>query len=440
MVESIVFAVITIVAFGIAIGRFKRLFKAIQLGRPTNLEGPSSARWRNVFLVALGQRKMFKQVGPALFHFFIYAAFLLTQVELIEILVDGFTGRHRVFAAPLGGFYTFVISSIEVLSVLALVATIIFLIRRNVMRISRFEKPEMAGWPKRDANLILIGELLLITGFLSMNGADVLLQELAPAQYPDTGTLAVSAWLGPALFGGLSEGTLVIIERAGWWGHVLVVYFFLNYLPYSKHLHIFLAFPNAYYSRLNPSGEMANMPEVMNEVKSLMGLIEETEMGMEDELPEFGSNDVHNLPRTTLLGAYSCTECGRCTDACPANQTGKKLSPRKVMMDIRDRAEEVMDAVAEGTIASAEEAGETGTPLMARITPEELHACTTCQACIDACPVLINPLEPILELRRYEVLTAGEGPSEWIPMFNNIENQGAVWPVTDTRDAWTREA
>ena len=439
MIQQVIFIAVSILAFGFALFQFNRIRQNVLLGKDYQVVGDTGPRWKNVLLVAFGQKKMFKQWKPALLHFFIYAAFLITQVELVEILIDGAFGTHRLFAPMLGAFYTFVIGFIEILSVLALVATIVFLLRRTVFKADRLAKPEMTGWPARDGILILVGEILLIAGIFSMNGADVLLQKLDPEHYPSTGVLAVSSWLGPALFGGLSEQSLVALERFGWWLHILTVYAFLNYLPISKHLHIILAFPNVYYSRLEPRGRMENMPEIMNEVKSMMGFEDAVESDPGADLPEFGAKDIFGLSWKTLLDAYSCTECGRCTEACPANITGKKLSPRKVMMDIRDRVEEVSATLnsSEKPVDPAEY--DDGKSLFDRITPEELHACTTCQACVEACPVMINPMEPILAMRRYEVLTESKGPAEWIPMFNSIENSGSVWPVGEARSAWTKE-
>lgn len=439
MLQQLVFIVVTLLALGFAFFQFNRIRQNILLGKDETIEGDVGQRVKNVMLVAFGQKKMFKQWIPALLHFFIYAAFLITQVELIEILIDGFTGQHRVFAGALGGFYTFTISFIELLSVLAFVATVVFIARRTVFKVDRLNKPEMAGWPTRDGLLILFGEIVLLIGIFSMNGADIVLQNRGIAGYPDTGSLAVSSWLGPALFGGLSESSLVAVERFGWWLHILTVYAFLNYLPISKHLHIALAFPNVYFSRLDPRGEMENMPEIMNEVKSMMGLVEAEEPDMTAELPEFGAKDIFGLSWKNLLDAYSCTECGRCTEACPANITGKKLSPRKIMMDIRDRVEEVSKTMASADQKMTPADYDDGKSLFDRISPEELHACTTCQACVEACPVMINPMEPILAMRRYEVLTESKGPSEWIPMFNSIENNGAVWAVGEPRSAWTKE-
>ncbi|MEM1322729.1 MAG: (Fe-S)-binding protein [Bacteroidota bacterium] len=452
-IQQIIFAILTIGSLGFAFRQFMKIRRNILLGKEEDLTDRASERWRNVALIAFGQKKMFKRWIPAIFHFFIYVAFLMTQVELIEIFVDGFFGIHRFFAPYLGVIYTFIIGFIEVLSVLAFVATFVFLARRNLLRIPRFHKAEMTLWPKLDGNLILFGELALLIGIFSMNGADVVLQQLDPAHYPDTGFLAVSSWLGPLLFGGFSEGVLFIIERFGWWLHIIMVLLFINYLPHSKHLHILLAFPNTYFARLDPKGQMTNMPDIMNEVKSMMGLTEgEEEMPMDEEIPEFGANDVFNLSWKNIMDAYTCTECGRCTSVCPANLTGKKLSPRKVLMDIRDRAEEVgrnLDAgslkfVKEELRAEAQQLTpvnyDDGKTLFDYITQEELHACTTCNACVEACPVLINPLDPILRMRRYEILTQSAGPADWMPMFNSIENSGSVWQVTTERDQWAKEA
>jgi heterodisulfide reductase subunit C len=436
MIQQVLFILITIATTIAAFRLYSRVWRNIRLGKSEVIAGHASERWRLVLLVAFGQKKMFKQWGVALLHLCIYVAFLITQIELVEILLDGFTGQHRIFAPVLGGFYTFVINSIELLSVLACIATVVFLARRNLLKIPRFIKPEMNGWPRLDANLILFGELVLLTGIFSMNGADVLLQDLQPNLYPDTGFLAVSSFLGPTLFSSFSESTLVGIERFGWWLHILTVFGFILYLPGSKHLHILLAFPNVYFSRLRPRGEMENMPEVMHEVKSMLGL--DTGPASEEmltDIPDFGAKDVTDLSWKTLLESYTCTECGRCTAVCPANLTGKKLSPRKIMMDIRDRAEDVgnnLNHATERTPPSDEKS------LFDYISREELHACTTCFACVEACPVMINPVEPILALRRYEILTESTGPSDWVSMFNGIENSGSVWQIPEDRDAWTR--
>lgn len=449
MIAQIAFILIAGAAFAYAGRQFLALRDKIMLGQDEAIVGETAPRWRNVLLVAFGQKKMFKRWIPAVMHLFIYVAFLFTQVELIEIVIDGVFGVHRFFATSLGGLYTLIINTIEILSVLAFVATVIFLARRNLLKVPRLVKSEMTGWPTLDANLILVFEIILLVAIFTMNGTDVVLQGRDPAHYPSTGALAVSSWLGPALFGGMETSTLVVLERIGWWLHFGMVLVFLNYLPKSKHLHIFLAFFNTYFARQKPRGEMDNMPEIMNEVKGMMGLTEgEPEMDMDAELPEFGAKDVTGLSWLDTLGAYSCTECGRCTSVCPANSTGKKLSPRKIMMDIRDRADEIHAKIAGNDIECAidkekplgKDNFDDGRSLFDYISREELHACTTCNACVEACPVLINPLEPILKLRRYEILTESAGPSDWLPMFNSIENSGSVWQVPNERVQWAKDA
>jgi heterodisulfide reductase subunit C/nitrate reductase gamma subunit len=448
MLQSLLFIAVAGTAIWYAFKNFSKIRRNILLGKDEAIEGDTAARWNNVLLVALGQKKMFKNMIPAVLHFFIYAAFVVTQIELIEIFIDGVFGTHRFFADKLGFLYNFTISLIEMLSALALVATFAFLSRRNLLKVPRFMKPEMNGFPKLDGNIILYLELTLILGIVCMNGADSVLQSIEPDHYKTT-HFAISSWLGPALFGGLSKGMLVAVERFGWWLHILTVFAFLNYLPFSKHLHILLAFPNTYFAKLSQKGKMENMPEIMNEVKSMMGLTEATEAPAEmTEMPIFGSNDVTNLTWRDVLSAYSCTECGRCTAACPANTTGKKLSPRKIMMDVRDRADEIgknLDAgdskfIREDMRAAAttltKENYDDGKSLFDLIKPEEIHACTTCNACVEACPILISPMDIILKLRRHEILTQSAGPSEWLPMFNSIENSGAPWAMSVERDAW----
>ncbi|MEZ4962806.1 MAG: (Fe-S)-binding protein [Saprospiraceae bacterium] len=460
MLQPIIFAIVTIAAISLAWKNYSKIRRNILLGKedpaasPTGAGGTGNAseRWRNVLLIAFGQQKMFKRPLAALFHFFIYAAFLLTQIELIEIFVDGFTGSHRIFAAPLGGFYTFLIGFIEILSLLAFLATFIFLARRNLLKVPRLSMPELNGWPKLDANLILLGEILLLIGIFSMNGADKVLQGMGAEHYHQTGAFAVSSWLGPALFGGMGEGALMGLERFGWWLHILVVFAFLNYLPISKHLHILLAFPNTFYAKLTPKGQMTNMPDIQKEVASMMNPEAAAEPQAEGEMDlSFGANDVFKLSWKNLLDAYTCTECGRCTAVCPANITGKKLSPRKIMMDTRDRAEEIgknldsgevkfiaEDKRAEGAVLTKENYHD-GKSLFDYISREEIHACTTCNACVEACPVMIDPLNIILQLRRHEILMESAGPSDWLPLFNSMENSQAAWAVSTERDAWTAQ-
>ncbi len=435
----------------VAFRQFRKVYQNIMLGKSAQYPQNKGERWKNVILVAFGQKKMFKNWIPAVFHLFIYVAFLFTQVELIEIIIDGLFGVHRFFAPFLGSLYTLIISTIEVLSFLALIATFVFLYRRNMLKVPRLVKSELNGWPKLDANLILFGELLLVTGIFTMNGTDVILQSIDPIHYPDTGRIGLSAFMGPLVFGGFEPESLVIIERMGWWLHLTAVLGFIIYLPYSKHLHIFLAFPNVYFSNLSSRGRMENMPEIMNEVKSMLGIQVETYLISENELPEFGSKDVFDLSWKNILDAYSCTECGRCTAVCPANITGKKLSPRKIMMDIRDRADEIGKNISSGDMkyAKTKDNGsiqkldasnyDDGKSLFDYISREEIHACTTCNACVEACPVMIDPLEPILKLRRYEILTESAGPHEWIHLFTAMENGGCVWQIPAERESWKNE-
>lgn len=441
---------------GKAWGNFMKIRRNINLGRDEIIEGNSGERWKNVLLVAFGQKKMFKNMIPAVLHLFIYVAFLFTQVELIEILVDGIFGVHRFFAPYLGVLYPIIISFIEILSLLALIATVAFLARRNILKIARFQKPELKGFPSLDANIILLLEILLVFAIFCMNGADSTLQLKGEEHYHPVGSFAITSWLGPALLGGWDTHLLVGLERFGWWLHYFVVLGFLNYLPFSKHLHVIFAFPNTYFSKLTSRGEMENMPAIMNEVRSMMGMpaIETaapTPSVSEGEMPAFGANDVFGLSWTNVLSAYSCTECGRCTAACPANITGKKLSPRKIMMDVRDRADEVGKKLDSGsaeyinkqefpndTVLTAKNFSD-GRSLFDYTTPEEIHACTTCNACVEACPVLINPLDIILQMRRYEILTLSQGPSDWVPMFTSLENSGCVWQMPVEREAWAKE-
>ncbi len=452
-IQQIAFIIVLLVAAWQAVRLYGRVIRNIRLGRDTgpNDRDDVGLRWKNVLLIAFGQKKMFKRPVVALLHLAIYVAFLFTQIELIEILIDGIFGQHRFFAPALGGFYTVIISTIELLSLAAFGATLIFLWRRNIKGPKRLHQSELNGWPKLDANLILALEILLIIGIFTMNMADSVLQGLDPAHYPSTGTFLISGHFGPMLFGGWEQDLLIVLERAGWWLHIMVVFGFLLFLPISKHLHILFAFPNTYFAKLRPKGEMVNMPEVMTEVKSMLGLTTE-EVPLSDELPVFGSQDATDLTWKNLMDAYTCTECGRCTSVCPANITGKKLSPRKIVMDVRDRITEIGERIdskdpqyisAEGKEKNDQVLSidnfDDGKSLFDYISREELHACTTCNACVEACPILIDPLDIILQLRRYEILTESAGPSDWLPMFNSLENSGAVWQMNTDRDAWIEE-
>lgn len=428
IIQQILFIAIAGGAFWFFYRKAKEIYAMIQLGKPENRTDNPSARLKNTLLLAFGQKKMFRNMIPAVLHLFIYTAFVITQIELIEIFIDGASGIHRFFwnVLPLGGFYTFVISVIEVLSVLAFVATLAFLYRRNLLKVPRFWSREMVKWPRTDANLILLGEILLITGIFSMNSADM-------ALHSNEYGFAVSRFLAP-LWDGTSHDTLHIVERLGWWLHCLVVFGFMAYLPYSKHLHIFLAFPNAYFADLNSTkGQMSHMPRIEQEIRLMLGQAVENP---DEQTVRFGAKDVQDLSWKSLLDAWSCTECGRCTAVCPANQTGKLLSPRKIMMDTRDRMEDIIA----GKKQHGPDFDDQKSLLHDYISVEELRACTTCNACVQECPVSINPLNIILELRRYLILEESNSPEEWNLMFNNTETNGAVWKMSAMdRANWTAD-
>lgn len=591
---QLLFAILSIGSIGFFLFKASKIRRNINLGRDEKITDNVPQRIKNVLLVALGQQKMFKRWLPATLHATIYVAFLITQIELIEIFIDGFSGNHRlIWQAVEGSFwgslYTFVISFIEVLSVLAFVATFVFLARRNLLKIPRFHKPEMNGWPKLDGNIILYLEICLIVFIFMMNSGDLVLQAKGHPSYHATHSFAISQFIAP-FWSGMSETSIVLIERIGWWGHILTVFAFLNYLPYSKHLHIMLAFPNVYFARVEPKGQMSHLESVTEQVNELfgdeaeiatepiletanlktednssaifeieqqeetlddifgdLGSEEKQEEGIEDifgdlgtseeheenlddifgdtgsseesiedifgsdeeedhnhvrmldylgtdeapansenesiddifgndntdsqteeldnlfdesqpdeasvtsmatqelsnieeeQLPKFGASDVFDLSWRHILSAYSCTECGRCTSVCPANITGKKLSPRKIMMDVRDRAEEVGQTL-DANPNMTKENYDDDKDLFSYITTEELQACTTCNACVEACPVMIAPLDIIQEMRRNLILDKAEAPEPWNVMFTNIENNGAPWQFSSSaRENWIDE-
>jgi heterodisulfide reductase subunit C len=433
ILEPLIFIALTIIAIGFVFKRGKIISKTIRLGRDEKLKGPKSARWKNVFLLALGQQKMFRKPGVAILHLIVYAGFIIINIEIIEIILDGILGQHRLFAPLLGAVYPVLINSFEALALLVLLACIVFLIRRNLKSITRLQSADLNGWPRKDATIILGAEIILMSLFLIMNACDTLLQERGHLSYSEhpTGNFWISSLLHP-LLSNWSTHSLVIAERASWWLHILGIYAFLNYLPYSKHLHIILAFPNAYYARLEPSGKMENMPAIQQEVIYAM----QPELAPTDSNtspPRFGARDVMDLSWKNLLDAYSCTECGRCSSACPANQTGKMLSPRKIMMDTRDRLEEVGQSIAKhGTWHDDSRA-----LLHDYISVEEINACTTCNACVQECPVSINPLDIILQLRRNLVMEESNTPAEWATLFGNVENNFAPWKFNpEEREKW----
>lgn len=421
-ISGIIFLIVSIIAFYIFAKKLLAIKRNIQLGRPVDLNGQPLARWRNVFLLALGQKKMFRNIPVALLHLIVYVGFIIINIELLEIIIDGLFGTHRFFEPFLGACYPFLINSFEVLAALVLVACVVFLTRRNILKLKRFISNDLAGWPRTDANLILVIEIVLMSLFLIMNAAD-------PAA-----NFVISSFLKP-MFSNFSTHQLHLIEQAAWWLHILGIYAFMNYLPYSKHLHIVLAFPNAYYASLEPKGKMHNMEAVQNEV--LYAMQPELAPANAAAPEKFGAKDVMDLSWKNLMDAYSCTECGRCSAACPANSTGKLLSPRKIMMDTRDR----LEAVGKNIDQNGQFVDDGKSLLNDYITVEELRACTTCNACVEECPVSISPLDIIVELRRSLIMEDSNAPAEWNGMFSNIENNFAPWKFApDDRDAWTKQS
>ena len=434
LIQQILFVLVLAFAIWQFSKQIIRIRKNIALGQPEDFSGNVSQRWKNVLLLALGQKKMFAKPLVAIMHLIIYAGFIIINIEVIEILVDGIFGTHRILQNFLGNFYILLINSFEWLAAGVLLVCIVFLARRNALKIKRFNQPELNGRPKNDANFILVTEIILMFLFLSMNAVDCLLQQkgILPYASHNNGNFMVSQILQP-LFSGFNSNTLIIIERSAWWLHIIGILAFLNYLPYSKHLHIIFAFPNAYFARLDAPGKMTNMPEIQNEVLyAMQPELAPTETNLNPK--RFGAKDIMDLSWRNLADAYSCTECGRCSEACPANITGKLLSPRKIMMDTRDRMEVVGNNIQKN--GSFVEDGKS--LLHDYISPEELRACTTCNACVEACPVSISPLDIILQLRRYQVMEESSAPQEWNAMFSNTENNFAPWKFSpEDRDKWT---
>lgn len=442
-ISSIIFIVILLGSTAFFGYKVKQIIQNIRLGKSVNRLDRKGERMKTMIRVALGQSKMVTRPVAGILHIFIYVAFVITQVELIEIVIDGFAGTHRIFANPLGGFYTFVISLIEVLSLLALIATFAFLARRNLLKIPRFVKSEMNGWPKLDGNIILYLEFILVICIFTMNGADEALYLRGESHLEGTGSFgfAISSVLGPNIFGGMDTASLHLIERIGWWGHFGVVMGFMVYLPFSKHLHIFWAFPNVYFSNLEAKGRFTNMEAVTTEVKLMLDPNADPYAVPEvdpNAVPQkFGAKDVQDLTWVNLMNAYTCTECGRCTSSCPANVTGKQLSPRKIMMDVRDRVEEV----GAGIRKDGKDFSDGKSLLGDYITEEEVWACTSCNACVQECPVNIDPLAIIVDLRRYLVMEESKIPAELMTMNTNIENNQAPWQFSPTdRLNWKDEA
>ena len=435
--SNIFFAVIFFAAIGMFTRNIRRIIRNINLGRKTDRSDQKSKRWKHMARVALGQSKMVVRPIAGLLHIIVYVGFVVINIELIEIVLDGFLGTHRVLSHYLGGTYNVLIATFEIFALLVILAVSVFWLRRNAMKIRRFWKPEMKGWPKKDADYILYIELVLMFLFLTMNASDYWLQQHPEGQsyYTQAGSFPVSIWITP-FFDGMSYATVVFIERTAWWLHILGILAFLNYLYYSKHLHILLAFPNTFYANLNPLGRFSHSYAVANEVKLMMDPSDDLSAStpVENEQQSFGAADVNDLNWVQLMNAYSCTECGRCTDVCPANQTGKKLSPRKIMMDTRDRLEQV------GKLLNRGQDIDNNTLLDNYISREELWACTTCNACVEACPISIDPLSIIMDMRQYLVLEQSSAPSELNLMMSNIENNGAPWPFNQQdRLNWSKE-
>ena len=446
--QQIVFILALVTAIGLFSKNIRRIRRNILLGKDENYSDHPGLRWKNVLLLAFGQKKMFRNPLVALMHFVIYAGFIIINLEVLEIVLDGIFGTHRLFARPLGGLYLYLINGFELLAIGVLSFCVVFLCRRNILKLRRFISHDLDGWPRSDANYILLTEIALMALFLTMNAADAILRSRGYGHYAGDlgGDFAISRWLHP-LLNGWSDNALMGLERTCWWLHILGILAFLNYLPWSKHLHILLAFPNAYYARLAPEGKLRNMPAIQQEV--LYAMQPETAPppappeggaqslsaaeGATPPPPRFGAKDVADLTWRNLLDAYSCTECGRCTAACPANQTGKLLSPRKIIMATRDRLEEVGK-----NIDTNGEFKDDGKTLLNYISVEELRACTACNACVEECPVSISPLEIIIEMRRALIMEDSNAPQEWNTLFGNVENNFAPWKFSpDDRDKWT---
>ena len=435
---NILFFIILLVGIGFFIKNIRSIINNIKLGKDIQRNDKPWERLKKMTLLALGQSKMIDKPISGILHVIVYIGFVIINIELLEIVVDGLFGTHRVFAYYMGSFYDFLIASFEILAFLVVIAVIIFWTRRNIMKIKRFLNPEMIGWPKKDADFILYFEIVLMFLFLSMNAVDGILQELNTPNYIKAGFYPISVFLQP-LYKGLSIPSLILLERTFWWLHIIGILIFLNYLYYSKHLHILLAFPNTYYANLESKGKFKNNSIVTDEVKKMMDPnIDPFSVDNDNSVPEkFGVSDVTDMNWVQLMNAYTCTECGRCTSECPANQTGKKLSPRKIMMDTRDRLVEVGKNYKKNNDTILPDGKEL---LNDYISPEEIWACTSCNACVESCPIGIDPLSIIMDMRQYLVMEKSSAPGDLNNMMGNIENNGAPWPFNNQdRLLWAKE-
>ena len=434
VLPNVAFAVIFFGLVGLFVRNIRRIIRNIKLGTAVSRSDQPKKRWLHMAKIALGQSKMVRKPISGLLHVVVYIGFVVINIELLEIVVDGFLGTHRIFAPYLGAAYNVLIFTFEVFALLVLVSVFFFWTRRNVVRIKRFWKSEMSGWPKLDADIILYAEVVLMGLFLTMNAADFWLQT-NDAVYPTVGSYPISQFLLP-IFDGMETSQVIAIERTAWWLHITGILLFLNYLYYSKHLHILLAFPNTYFAKLTPQGKLPNMASVTDEVKLMLDPNADPYANPNGDNPPnaFGAADVTDLNWVQLMNAYSCTECGRCTAVCPANLTGKKLSPRKIMMNTRDRLTEVGQSINKGVAIND------NVLLENYVTKEELWACTSCNACVEACPIAIDPLSIIMDMRGYLVFEQSAAPTELNNMMTNVENNGAPWPFNQQdRIAWREE-
>ncbi len=436
-IDNILFLIVLALGIAFFAKSAKKIIRNIKLGQEVDRSDRSSERWKNMALIALGQKKMITRPISGLLHIIVYVGFVIINIEVLEIIIDGLFGTHRIFSF-LGTTYNVLIASFEILALLVLVAVFAFFARRNIIKLKRFIHNDLSGWPKSDANYILYFEVVLMSLFLIMNAADRHLQLIGYTHYPEAGAFPVSSFLLP-IFEGMNPGVVALLERSAWWLHIIGILIFLNYLYFSKHLHILLAFPNTYFADLDAKGKFDNLESVTREVKLMLDPNADPYAAAPADAPvtKFGAADVTDLNRVQLLNAYTCTECGRCTSACPANQTGKKLSPRRIMMATRDRMVELGDEIDKN---NGQMPQNTKTLLNDYITPEELWACTSCNACVEECPVNINPLSIILDLRRFLVMEQSAAPMSLNAMMSNIENNGAPWQYSQQdRLNWKNE-